>query len=110
MDDLDKAEKLARESEYAFLAAEQETNPINFADAAQFVLIGNIHATKIAAQNTFKIYQLADQLQSLVEHAWKYGTADKRHDVSWKDSNTRSVLNSIIDERNKKGLVNNYDS
>jgi len=59
-------------------------------------------------KNNFTIYQLADQLQSLVEHAWKHGTLDKEHNRSWKDSGTRKVLNSIIDERNKKGLVNDY--
>lgn len=48
--DLDKAEDIAKESDYADLATNQDDNPINFADAAQFVLVGYKQALKEAAE------------------------------------------------------------
>ena len=37
---LDEAEKLAKQTDYAFAAAETESNPINWGDAAAFFLEG----------------------------------------------------------------------
>jgi hypothetical protein len=43
---LDEAEKLARNTDYAVFASEQDPNPINFGDAAAFFLEGYEYAKK----------------------------------------------------------------
>ena len=43
---LDEADKLARETDYADAATHQDDNPINWGDAAAFFLEGYEHAKK----------------------------------------------------------------